>query len=88
MTHPVTPLGDRIVATQEEAHPTTATGLYLPDTAKEKSTFAVVGAIGSDVAHLKVGDKILFKEYAATTVSVDKKEYLIIREEDVLATLQ
>lgn len=87
MNVPVKPLKDRIVAIKEEPQTKTASGLYLPDAAKEKPAEAKVVAVGKDVSEVKVGDKIIYKEYSTTTVKVDKKEYLIVSEEDVLATV-
>ena len=87
MTTPIKPLGDRVVAVREQAATKTAGGLYLPDTAKEKPVFASVKAIGPDVKQLKVGDKIIYKEYSTTELTADGVEYLIVKEEDVLATL-
>lgn len=87
MTTPIKPLADRVVAVREKAATTTASGLYLPDTAKEKPVFATVKAIGPDVKQLKVGDKIVYKEYSTTELTTDGVEYLIVKEEDVLATL-
>ncbi len=87
MSVPIKPLKDRIVAVKEEPQTKTASGLYLPDAAKEKPAEAKVVAVGKDVAEVKVGDKIVFKEYTNTTVKVDKTEYLIVSEEDVLATV-
>lgn len=87
MSMPVSPLKDRIVAVKEEPQTKTASGLYLPEAAKEKPAEATVLAIGKDVAEVKVGDKIIFKEYAHTTIKVEGKEYIIVGEEDVLATI-
>ena len=87
MTTPITPLADRVVAVREKAATKTASGLYLPDTAKEKPVFATVKAIGPDVKQLKIGDKIVYKEYSTTELSHDGVDYLIVKEEDVLATL-
>lgn len=87
MSTPINPLADRVVATREEAATQTASGLYLPDTAKEKPVQAVVQAIGPDVKHLKKGDKIVYKEYSTTEIKINDVEYLIIKEEDVLATV-
>ena len=87
MSSPIKPLGDRVVATKEEAKVQTASGLYLPADAKEKPVAAVVAAIGSDVKNVKVGDKILYKEYAVTEVKINTTEYLILKEEDILATI-
>lgn len=87
MTTPISPLADRVVAVREEAQTKTASGLYLPDNAKEKPSIAAVVAVGPDVRSLKKGDRIVYKEYAATELKVDQNEYLIVREEDVLATV-
>jgi chaperonin GroES len=89
MNVPVKPLKDRIVAIKEEPQTKTASGLYLPDAAKEKPAEATVVAVGKDVAEVKIGDKIIFKEDypGPTRVKIDKQEYLIVSEEDVLATV-
>lgn len=87
MTTPIKPLADRVVATREEAATKTASGLYLPDTSKEKPVLAVVQAVGPDVKTLKKGDRIVYKEYSTTELKIDGKEYLIVKEEDVLATV-
>ncbi|MFO0971060.1 MAG: co-chaperone GroES [Candidatus Saccharimonadales bacterium] len=87
MSVPLKPLADRVVAQVEEAKSQTASGLYLPDSAKEKSKVAKVVATGSDVKTVKTNDRIVYKEYSTTEVKVDGVEYLIIKEEDILATL-
>lgn len=87
MSSPIKPLGDRVVATREEPQTKTASGLYLPDNAKEKPVLAKIIAIGKDVKNVKVGEKILYKEYSTTEIKIDGTEYLIVKEEDVLATL-
>ena len=87
MSTPITPLADRVVAVREEAKTQTASGLYLPDTAKEKPVLAEVKTIGPEVKSLKVGDRIVYKEYATTELKVDGVEYLIVKEDDVLATV-
>ncbi len=87
MSTPIKPLAGRVVAVREEAQTKTASGLYLPDNAKEKPVIAKVEAIGPDVKSLKVGDRIVYKEYATTDLKVGEKEYLIVKEEDVLATI-
>ncbi len=87
MGTPIKPLADRVVAVREEAVSKTASGLYLPDNAKEKPVVAKVAAIGPDVKSLKVGDRIVYKEYSTTSLKIDDKEYLIVKEEDVLATI-
>lgn len=87
MSAPLTPLGDRVVAVKEEPQQKTASGLYLPDNAREKTTMATVEATGPDVKTLKKGDRIVYKEYSTTELKVDGTEYLIVKEEDVLATI-
>lgn len=87
MSIPIKPLADRVVATREEAATKTASGLYLPSNAKEKPAYAVVEAVGPDVKAIQEGDKIVFKEYSTTELKIDNKEYLLVKEEDVLATL-
>lgn len=86
MSTPISPLGDRVVATHEAAQTKTASGIYLPDTAKEKSVVAIVQAVGPEVRAVKVGDKIIYKDYSDTKLKVDGVEYLIVKEEDILAT--
>lgn len=88
MSTAIKPLADRIVATREEAQNKTASGLYLPDAAREKPVVAKVVATGKDVKEVKVGDRIVYKEYAPTELKTGGQEFLILKEEDVLATLE
>ncbi len=88
MAVPITPLADNVLAQQEEAKTKTASGIYLPEGAKEKPMTAKVVAVGKEVKQLKVGDKILYKSYSTTDVKVDGEEYILIKEEDVLATVK
>ncbi len=85
MATPIQPLADRVVAVREEAKTQTASGIYLPDSSKEKPVTAVVKAVGADVKHVKIGDKIIYKEYSTTDLTIDRVEYLIVKEEDILA---
>jgi len=87
MTAPIKPLADRVVAVREQAQTKTASGIFLPDNAKEKPVVATVVAVGPDVKSLTVGDKIVYKEYSTTELKVNNIEYLIVKEEDVLATV-
>lgn len=87
MSTPIKPLADRVVAVREEAKTQTASGIYLPDNSKEKPVLAEVKATGPDVKGIKVGDKIVYKEYSTTELKIDGTEYLIVKEEDVLATV-
>jgi len=88
VSSPITPLGDRVVAVREEAATKTASGLYLPENAKEKPVLAKVVAIGKDVKTVKNADKILYKEYSTTEIKIDGTEYLIVKEEDILGTVK
>lgn len=84
---PLKPLGDRIVAEREESEARTSAGLFLPEDAKEKSQVATVLATSKDVKDVKVGDRIVVREYSTTEIKVNNKKYFIVKEEDVLATL-
>lgn len=88
MAVPINPLADYIVAQAEEAQTKTASGLYLPDSAQEKPKVAKVLAVGKDVKQLKAGEKIIYKSYSTTEVKLDKDEYILVKEEDVLATVK
>ena len=88
MSVPIHPLADFVVAQQEEAESKTASGLYLPEKAAEKPKTAKVLAVGKKVDDIKVGDRIIYKSYSSTDVKVDGVEYLIIDEEDILATVK
>lgn len=88
MSAPLQPLSDYVVAVSEEAEAKTATGLYLPENAKEKPKTAKIVAVGPNVRQVKVGDRIVYKSYSTTDVKVDKTEYILVREEDVLATVK
>ena len=90
----VQPLADRIIVEVLEAREKTKGGIVLPDSAKEKPQEAKVVAVGKGKVgedgkvvplELKTGDKILFGKYSGTEITVDDKEYLILKEEDVLA---
>lgn len=83
---PIKPLADRVVAVKEEALTKTASGILLGQ-AKEKPNYATVESVGPDVKTVKKGDKILFRDYSATEITVEKTDYLIVKEEDILATL-
>lgn len=84
----VNPLGDYVVAQPEDAPTKTASGLYLPEKATEKPKAAKVLAVGPMAKQVKVGDRILYKSYSQTEVKVDGTEYLLVKEEDILATIK
>lgn len=90
------PLQDRIIVKPFEAEETTASGLIIPDTAKEKPMKGEVVAVGKGKVgddgkavkmELKVGDNVLYGKYSGTEINVEGQEYLIMRESDVYATI-
>ncbi|MDR1197384.1 MAG: co-chaperone GroES [Candidatus Nomurabacteria bacterium] len=85
---PIKPIGQRVVAVAGVAETKTASGLYLPDGAKEKSRIARVVAVGDGVKSVKPNDQIVYKEYATTDIKVAGVDYIIVKEEDVLATVE
>ncbi len=91
------PLGDRLVVEPKERESTTASGLVLPETAKEKPQEGEVVAVGpgrrdEDGKRIKmdveVGDIVLYAKYGGTEVKIDDKKVLILKESDVLAILE
>lgn len=88
MSSPLTPLGDYVVAQTEEADSKTKSGLYLPDKAQEKPKTAKVVAVGSAAKQIKIGDRIVYKSYSNTDVKVGTEDYILVKEEDVLATVK
>lgn len=87
MSVKVKPLADYVVAQAEEAKAKTASGLYLPKEAAEKSKVATIVATGKEVKGVKVGDRIIYKSFSTTEVKVDNEDYLLVKEEDILATV-
>ena len=85
----IKPLADRVLIEPKEAETKTASGIYIPDTAKEKPQEGGVLAVGSgkkdEPMEVKVGDKVLYGKYAGTEVTVDDKKYLIVKQSDILA---
>lgn len=84
---PLTPLADYVVVQQEEAKTKTAGGLLLPDKSGEKPRIARVLAIGPLVKDVKVGDKVIYGGYTFNEVKVDGAEYLLIKLENIFATI-
>ena len=80
------PLRDKIIAIKEDPIKKTSSGILLGE-AKETPAYASVEAVGPEVKTVKKGDKIVFKEFSTTNIKVDDKDYIIVAEEDVLATL-
>jgi chaperonin GroES len=85
----IKPLADRVLVEPTQAEEKTASGIFIPDTAKEKPQRGTVMAAGpgtkDDKMEVKVGDVVLYGKYAGTEISVDGKDYLIMRQSDILA---
>ena len=92
----IKPLGDRVVIKKLEAESTTKSGIVLTGTAKEQPQEAEVMAVGPGAVvdgkrvemEVKVGDKILYSKYAGTDVKVAGEEYIILRQDDILAMVE
>ena len=91
------PLGDRLVVKPAEQEEQTASGIFLPETAKEKPQQGMVVAAGPGARKengeriemdVKVGDTVLYTKYAGTNVKLDDSEYLILKESDILAIVE
>ena len=85
----IKPIGDRVVVEAAPAEEKTASGLYIPDTAKEKPSKGKVVAVGKgtkdEEMQVKVGDVVLYGKYAGTEITVDGTDYLIMKESDIFA---
>ncbi len=84
----IQPLADRLVMEQVQAEEVSASGIILPDSAKEKPSEGKVLAVGKDVEEVKVGDVVLYAKYGPTEVKVDGKEVVLAKEEDVLGIVK
>lgn len=91
------PLGDKVVVSRDESLDTTAGGIFLPDSAKDKPSRGTIVAIGTgklldDGARgelqVKKGDRILFTSYAPEPISIDDQEFLLMSETDILAVIE
>ena len=87
----IRPLADRVVIEPKAAETQTASGLYIPDTAKEKPLQGKVVAVGGGTKDeemvIAVGDQVLYGKYAGTEIEHEGEKYLIMRQSDVLAVL-
>ena len=87
----IRPLADRVVIEPKAAETQTASGLFIPDTAKEKPQQGVVVAVGpgkkDEAMEVAVGDVVIYGKYSGTEVSVDGANYLIMKQSDILAII-
>lgn len=84
----IQPLADWVVAEPEEAVTKTASGLYLPEKAAEKPKTAKVLKVGKDVKEVKTSDRIIYKSYSTTEVKVGGTDYVLVKEEDIIALVK
>lgn len=92
----LTPLGDRVVLKQLEAEETTKSGIVLPGQSKEKPQQAEVIAVGPGGVvdgkeikmEVKVGDQVIYSKYAGTEVKLEEDEYIIVKQNDILAVIE
>mgnify|MGYP004445708007 CR=1 FL=1 len=84
----IKPLAERVLVKMDKVEEKTVGGIFIPQTAQEKTLIAVVQAIGEEVKTIKVGQKILHDKYSGTSVKLDNEEYLILNIKDVLAVIE
>lgn len=90
------PLADRVVIKNIELEETTKSGIVLPGSAKEKPQIAEVVSVGPGgnvdgkdiVMHVKAGDRVVYSKYAGTEIKLDKEEFIIVRQSDILAVVE
>jgi chaperonin GroES len=87
----IKPLGSRVIIESAEAETKTASGIFIPDTAKEKPQRGVIVAVGpgtkEEEVTVKIGDTVLYGKYSGTEVAIEGKEYLIMKEADIYAVV-
>ncbi len=87
----IRPLADRVLVEPEQAEEKTAGGIIIPDTAKEKPQKGTIVACGEgkkdEPVTVKPGDKVLYGKYSGTEITIDGKDYLIMRESDIYAII-
>jgi chaperonin GroES len=87
----IKPLSDRVLIEPVAAETKTASGIFIPDTAKEKPQKGTVVAVGNGTKDhamtVKIGDSVLYGKYAGTELKLEGKDYLIMREDDILAII-
>ncbi|MBI9096869.1 MAG: co-chaperone GroES [Spirochaetaceae bacterium] len=86
----VKPLGDRVLIKMKEVETKTASGLYIPQTAQEKTTTGTVVAVGDDkeVITVKVGQDVMYDKYAGTAITIDNVDHLIVSMGDLIAIVE
>jgi len=82
-----TPLGKRVLVEREEEKTTTASGIIIPDNAKEKPLMASVKAVSKELDCVSVGDKVMFAKYSGTELKLDGVDYLVLNIDDILGVV-
>jgi chaperonin GroES len=90
------PLGDRVVLQQQKAEEKTQSGIFLPESAKEKPQTAIVVAVGPgkeekgqvSAMQVQVGDRVIYSKYAGTEVKYEEEEYIIVGQNDIIAVVE
>ncbi len=84
----VNPIGDRVLIKLEEMEEKTASGIFIPQTAQEKTQSGIIEAVGDDESvTVKVGQKVMYDKYAGTTITVDGTDMLLVRMSDIMAVI-
>lgn len=86
----IKPIGDRVLVKVETTEEKTSGGIYIPQTAQEKTQTGVVKEIGDDkdLITVKAGQKVMYDKYAGTSVKIDGEEYLLLKMPDILAVIE
>lgn len=82
------PLGNRVLLERQEEATKTASGIIIPDNAKEKPSQGSVVAISDEVENIKVGDSVVFGKYSGTELTLEAKTYLVIEIDDILGIIK
>ena len=86
----IKPIGDRVLLRSEREEEKTKGGLYIPETAQEKTQSGTVIAVGddSDAIKVKVGQKVMYDKYAGTNIKIDGEDHLVLKMDDIIAIIQ
>jgi chaperonin GroES len=82
------PHGDYVVAVTEKASNKTASGIYIPEKSQQKSQILQAVAVGPDVKKVKVGDKFACKSFSTNEITLEQDEYVLVKDEDIMATVK
>ena len=81
------PLGEKVLVKEVQAENKTASGIYIPDSAKEKPSTANVVAVGSEIKEIKKNDNVVFGQYSGTKINLEGQDYLILELKDILGVM-